>query len=106
MFNKAKHSLTIIAAKKLLDANKEESMTTAKRLLSVVAGAYILQRGIRSIGKHPILAVQEVILGSFLIYDAVNDIRETYPNRPSELSQVRRNQIQGNDPKTGIPAFV
>jgi len=106
MLNKAKHSLTIIAAKKLLDANKNENMGTAKRLLSIVAGAYIFQRGIRSLVKHPVLAVQEVILGGFLIYDAVNDIREIYPNKPSELSQVRRNQIQGNDPKTGTPAFV
>jgi len=106
MLNKAKHSLTIIAAKKLLDANKNENMGTAKRLLSILAGAYIFQRGIRSLVKHPVLAVQEVILGGFLIYDAVNDIREIYPNKPSELSQVRRNQIQGNDPKTGTPAFV
>jgi len=106
MLNKAKHSLTIIAAKKLLDANKDENLSTAKRLLSVIAGAYIFQRGVRSLVKHPILAVQEVILGGFLMYDAVKDIREIYPHKPSELSQVRRNQIQGNDPKTGIPAFV
>jgi len=81
-------------------------MSTAKRLLSVVAGAYIFQRGVRGLAKHPVLAIQEVILGGFLIYDAVNGIREIYPNKPSEISQVRRNQIQGNDPKTGIPAFV
>lgn len=106
MLNKAKHSLTIIAAKKLLDANKDENLSTAKRLLSVLAGAYIIQRGIRSMVKHPVLAIQEVILGGFLLYDAVNDIREIYPNKPSEPAQVRRNQIQGNDPNTGTPAFV
>jgi uncharacterized membrane protein len=106
MLNKAKHSLTILAAKKLLDTNKDENLSTAKRLLSVVAGAYILQRGLRSLIKHPILAVQEVVLGGFLIYDAAKDIRNIYPNKPSELSQDRRNQIQGNDPKTGTLEFI
>jgi hypothetical protein len=106
MLNKIKHSLTVLAAKKLLDSNKDESLGTAKRFLSIVAGAYIFQRGLRAITKHPVIAVQEAILGGFLIYDAVKDIRDTYPVKPSQPAQIRKNQIQGNDPSSGIPEFV
>jgi len=91
---------------KLLDTNKKETLSTAKRVVSIVAGAYIFQRGIRSLTKHPVLSIQETILGVFLIYDAVSGIKETYPKQPTELSQIRKNQIQGNDPASPTPAFV
>lgn len=106
MFSKITHNFTISAATKLLEANKKETLSTAKRLLSIVAGAYIFQRGIRSVTKHPVASIQETLLGVFLIYDAINGIKETYPKQPTEVSQIRRNQIQGNDPTSATPAFV
>lgn len=106
MLSKITHNITLLAAKKLLDSNKTESLTTAKRLVSVIAGAYIFQRGIRALIKHPLIGLQEAALGGFLIYDAVKDIKETYPNKPTEPAQIRKNQIQGNDPKSDTPAFV
>ena len=106
MFSKITHNLTISAAMKLLDTNKKETLSTAKRLLSIVAGAYIFQRGIRSVTKHPVTSIQETLLGVFLIYDAINGIKETYPQQPTEASQIRKNQIQGNDPASPTPAFV
>ncbi|MBB6502847.1 hypothetical protein [Pedobacter cryoconitis] len=106
MLNKITHNLTILAAKKILVANKEENLTTAKRLVTIIAGAYILQRGLRCITKHPVIGIQETVLGGFLMYDAVKSIKDTYPIRPTEVSQVRRNQIQGNDPNSSVPAFV
>jgi hypothetical protein len=72
----------------------------------MLAGAYIFQRGIKTVTKHPITSIQESLLGIFLIYDAINGIKETYPKKPTEISQIRRNQIQGNDPKSATPAFV
>lgn len=106
MLRKLTHSITVLAAKKLLDTDRTENLGTAKRVMSIVAGAYIFQRGIRSIIKHPLIGLQETFLGGFLIYDAVNSIRETYPKKPTEISEVRKNQIQGNDPNSPIPAFV
>jgi len=106
MFSKTTHNLTVSAAKRLLDTNRTATVSTAKRLLSILAGAYIFQRGVRSITKHPITSIQEAFLGVFLIYDAVNGIKETYPKKPTEISQIRRNQIQGNDPASATPAFV
>jgi len=106
MLSKISHNITISAAKRLLETNKKETLSTAKRLLSIAAGAYILQRGIRSVARHPVTSIQEAILGIFLIYDAVHTIKETYPQQPKEPSQIRRNQIQGNDPSSAVPAFV
>lgn len=106
MLSKIKHNLTLLAAKKLLDSNKDESLGTVKRIVSVIAGAYIFQRGMRALIKHPLIGIQEAVLGGFLVYDAVKDIKETYPNKPTQPSQVRMNQIQGNDPKSETPAFV
>ncbi|MCX2477497.1 hypothetical protein OQY15_00255 [Pedobacter sp. MC2016-15] len=94
------------AANKLLETNKNETLSTAKRVISIVAGAYIFQRGLRSVKRHPVTSIQEAILGVFLIYDAINGIKETYPTRPTEAAQIRRNQIQGNDPASPTPAFV
>lgn len=106
MFSKITHNLTILAAKKLLETNKTESLDGAKCALSIVAGAYILQKGLRNLHKHPLLCLQETFLGGFLIYGAVQDMIGKYPKRPTEVSQVRRNQIQGNDPNSSSPAFV
>jgi hypothetical protein len=106
MFSKTTHNLTVSAAKRLLDTNRTDTVSTAKRLLSMLAGAYIFQRGIKTVTKHPITSIQESLLGIFLIYDAINGIKETYPKKPTEISQIRRNQIQGNDPKSATPAFV
>ena len=106
MFRKLTHNLTVMAAKQLLDADHTEHIGTAKRMVSIIAGAYIFQRGLKSITKHPLIGFQEAFLGGFLVYDAVSTIKRNYPARPKELADVRRNQIQGNDPDSAIPAFV
>jgi hypothetical protein len=106
MFSRITHNLTVLTARELLETNKAENLSSAKCLLSIIAGAYIFQRGIRNIHKRPLISLQEAFLGGFLIYDAVNTIKKTYPERPTEISQVRKNQIQGNDPNSSTPAFV
>lgn len=106
MFNKLTHNLTVLAAKKLLETNKSENLSTAKCVLSMAAGAYIFQRGLRNIYSHPLISLQETFLGAFLIYDGINNIKTIHPKKPTDISQVRRNQIQGNDPDSLTPAFV
>jgi len=106
MLNKITHNLTILAARKILNTNNAENLSTAKRLVSIIAGAYIFQRGVKCFYKHPIIGIQEAFLGGFLMYDAVKSIKDTYPMKPTDPSEVRRNQIQGNDPNSPVPAFV
>lgn len=106
MFDKITHNIAIVAAKKLLHINQSENVSAAKCSLSIVAGIYILQRGIRTLQKHPLMSLQETFMGAFLIYDGVSNIRNIYPQKPKDITQVRRNQIQGNDPNSYAPAFV
>jgi len=71
MLKKIADNFTILAAKKVLDSYDSGEISTSKRLLSIIAGAYIFQNGIKNIYKHPIIAVQEAFLGGYLLYDAV-----------------------------------
>jgi hypothetical protein len=106
MFDRLTHNLTISAAKSLLKIDGPPELSPGRRLISIVAGAYILQRGVRSLGKRPFLGLQEAFLGGLLIYNGASGIKSTRNSKPRKLSEVRKNQIQGNDPKTGVPAFV
>lgn len=106
MLSKITHNLTILAAKKLLDNIENEHLSTGKRLLSIIAGAYIFQKGVMNLHKHPVIALQETFLGGFLLYDAIKGIKDGYTNQPTEVYQMRKNQIQGNDPDSPVPAFV
>jgi hypothetical protein len=106
MLNKITNNFAILAAKKLLDSYDSGEISTSKRLLSIIAGAYIFQNALKNIYKHPIIAIQEAVLGGYLLYDAVKGIKDGYNKKPTEASQIRKNQIQGNDPECPVPAFV
>jgi hypothetical protein len=106
MFSIINRNLTLSAARKLIDNNNnQDTLSTAKRIISLISGAYIFQRGIRNIYTHPLISAQEIALGGFLVFDAITGIANTYPKKPTDPSQIRKNQIQGNDPST-TPAFV
>lgn len=53
-----------------LHFKKEQGINIEKkeRLVSVIAGLYLLKKGIAGISRHPILGIQSVALGSFLLY--------------------------------------
>jgi hypothetical protein len=106
MFDKLTHNLTISAAKSLLKTDGPTELSPGRRLISIVAGAYIFQRGIRTLSKRPFLGLQEAFLGGLLLYNGASGIKNSINRKPKKVSEVRRNQIQGNDPKTGVPAFV
>lgn len=106
MFGLLKNKLGIIAAKSLLSAYDTEELDAGKRLVSIIAGAYIFQRGIRAISKHPFIGIQEALLGGMLLYNGAVGINKKIIKKPTELSDIRRNQIQGNDPDSAVPAFV
>lgn len=106
MFRKLTHNITILAAKKWLDNYNSGEISTGKRLITIIAGAYIFQNGLKNLYKHPIIGLQEATLGGYLLYDAVKGIKDGYDRKPKEVYQMRKNQIQGNDPNSPVPAFV
>lgn len=105
MLQTVKHKLTILTGKLLLNLDDAREIDAGKRLISIIAGAYIFQRGLRIATKTPVLAVQEVLLGGFLLYNGAMGVNLMNYRKPRELADVRRNQIQGNDPNTE-PNFV
>jgi len=106
MFKTIKNKIGSMAALSLLKSYETDELDAGKRIVSVIAGVYMLQRGIRCIRKHPLLGVQETLLGGVLLYNGAIGINKKITRRPKELSDVRRNQIQGNDPDSAVPAFV
>ena len=106
MFQTIKDKIAIKLAKSFLGAYETNEIQPAKRFLSVVAGVYIFQSGIKDLPNHPIYSVQKFILASALICSAAIDLNKRITRKPRESSDIRRNQIQGNDPNSAVPAFV
>ena len=105
MLQNLTHKLTLLTGKLLLNIEEAKEIDAGKRIISVIAGAYILQRGIKTAFKSPVMAIQEILLGSFLLYNGTTGINLLSRWRQREIADIRRNQIQGNDPDA-IPAFV
>ena len=106
MFHNIKDKIAIKAAKSFLNAYEAKDIQPTKRFLSVVAGIYILQSGIKDLPNHPIYSVQKFILAGALICSAAIDLNKRITRKPRESADIRRNQIQGNDPNSAVPAFV
>ena len=105
MLGNINHKIALFTGKLLLNFDEAKEMEAGKRLISIIAGAYIFQRGVRIITKSPGLAIQEVLLGGFLLYNGATGVNLLAYKKPKEPADMRRNQIQGNEPGA-IPAFV
>lgn len=106
MLNKLKERFTLSLVSSLVNGYEAQELETGKRLISIIAGVYMLQKGIRAIRKHPVTAVEEVALGSILLYSAASGLNKKIIKKPAKPSDIRRNQIQGNDPRSPVPEFV
>jgi hypothetical protein len=105
MFSNLKHMLALTAGKKLLNSTDSYELTTGKRVVCILAGAFIFRRGIKNITKKPILSIQEIALGGLLLYNGATGVNKL--NKPtSRLSNVRMTQIQGNNPASAVPEFI
>lgn len=106
MFKKIKDEFTTSLVNSLLSKYETEELDAGKRLISAIAGIYILQKGLRKIRKHHIIAAEEILLGGILICSAASGLSKKIIKQPEKPSDIRRNQIQGNDPRSDVPAFV
>lgn len=52
----------------LLQENENANVNMPERILSLVAGAVITYKGISQITKHPLIALQEAMVGGVLLY--------------------------------------
>ncbi len=105
MLRNLKHKIAMVSGTAILNMDKAKELNAGKRIISICAGVYMLQRGIKIVSTSPVLAIQELILGGFLLYNGATGINLLALRKPREAAEIRRNQIQGNDPDA-IPAFV
>lgn len=106
MFQKLKERFNLSIQNSFLTKYDATDLEAGKRLVSIIAGVYVFQKGIRNIQKHPILAVEEVALAGVLFYSAAAGLHKKVAKKPIDVADVRKNQIQGNDPNSCVPAFV
>jgi uncharacterized membrane protein len=69
MFSKLQTTIALAAGKTVLNSSNEIKLSTGKRMISILAGAYIFRRGLKSLTKSPIMAIQEIALGGLLLYN-------------------------------------
>ncbi|RZK80783.1 MAG: hypothetical protein EOO92_06905 [Pedobacter sp.] len=105
MFNSLKHKITLSFVNSILSSYEAAELDSGKRLISTIAGVYMLQKAIKDIPNHPYKAAQKFALSGLLLYTAASGLNKKIIKKPKELSDVRKNQIQGNDPQS-VPAFV
>ena len=105
MFNSLKDKLTLSFVNSILNSYDARELDSGKRLISTIAGVYMLQKAIKDIPDHPYKAVQKFALSGLLLYTAASGLNKKIIRKPKDLSDVRKNQIQGNDPQS-VPAFV
>lgn len=80
------------ALKSKLDASCHDgNVGTSERILSVVAGGFLLGRGIKSIVKHPMTAFSGITLGGALIYRGVTGycpIKDSVESKEPEATVI------------------
>jgi uncharacterized membrane protein len=69
MFSKLQHTVALAAGKSVLNSTDDIKLSTGKRMISILAGAFIFRRGLKNITKSPIVALQEIALGGLLLYN-------------------------------------
>lgn len=95
MFTKLQHTVALAAGKTILNGTDDVKLSTGKRMISIVAGAFIFRRGLKNLAKSPILAVQELALGGLLLYNGATG--------ENKLSYKARQPVQGA-PYTSLQA--
>ncbi|MGY4386255.1 hypothetical protein ACVWYN_003306 [Pedobacter sp. UYP24] len=105
MFNTIKEKITLSFVNNILNSYETGDLHSGKRLVSTIAGVYLLQKAIKDIPQYPYKAIQKFALSGLLLYAAASGLNKKIIKKPKELSDVRKNQIQGNDPDL-VPAFV
>lgn len=105
MLQQIKERLSLAIINSLTNYETGE-LNTGKRIISVIAGIYILQSGIRTVSKHTLRGIEEITLGGILLYSAASGLNKKIIRKPTEPGEMRKNQIQGNDPRSDVPAFV
>ena len=56
----------------------KENIDQGERILSVVAGSYLLYKGLKNLGSHPLLALQGAAAGGYMIFRGATGVCPIY----------------------------
>ena len=78
MLESITHKLTDAVKGPLLPQNDNANVDTTERLLSILAGTVMTYKALSQIRKHPLIAIQEVMVGGVLLYRGATGICPIY----------------------------
>ncbi|NEU07100.1 DUF2892 domain-containing protein [Flavihumibacter sp. R14] len=93
----------------LLPQNENANVNTPERLLSILAGAVITYKGLSQIGRHPLIALQEAMVGGVLLYRGATGVCPIYSRLGKDSTDTPAINITErfivNKPKEEVYAF-
>ena len=94
MFTKLQHTVALAAGKTILNGTDQVKLSTGKRLISIVAGAFIFRRGLKNLAKSPLIAVQELALGGLLLYNGATGENKLSNKAKQPVYGAAQNRLQ------------
>lgn len=93
----------------LLSVNDHANVNTPERILSILAGAVISYKGLSQFTKHPIIALQEAMVGGILLYRGATGICPIYSKLGKDSTDTQAINISErfivNKPRAEVYAF-
>ncbi len=93
----------------LLQQNDNANVNMPERIVSILAGAAITYKGLKQIGRHPIIAIQEAMVGGLLLYRGATGVCPIYSRLGKDSTDTPAISISErfivNKPREEVYAF-
>ena len=87
----------------------KENIDQGERILSVIAGGYLLYKGIKNLGRHPLLGLQGAATGGYMIYRGATGVCPIYTQLGKDTTDPEAinitEDIVVNAPRAEVYAF-
>lgn len=109
MLESITNKLTDAVKGPLLQENENANVNMPERILSILAGAVITYKGIKQITSHPVIALQEAMVGGILLYRGATGVCPIYSRLGKDSTDTQAISISErfivNKPREEVYAF-
>lgn len=109
MLESITNKLTDAVKGPLLQGNENANVNMPERILSILAGAVITYKGIKQFTNHPVIALQEAMVGGILLYRGATGICPIYSRLGKDSTDTQAISITErfivNKPREEVYAF-
>lgn len=109
MLESITNKLTDAVKGPLLQENENANVNMPERILSILAGAVITYKGIKQITNHPVIALQEAMVGGILLYRGATGVCPIYSRLGKDSTDTKAISITErfivNKPREEVYAF-